>query len=274
MRFTKRFLLCCGLLGLPLLFTPNAKADSTAFVGENNGDFGTIDLNTGSFTKLGNSGVTLAGMAVAGGELFGSSYHQSTGTLYEINPSNGAVTTIGTPSSVDIDDFGSTTTGLYAVSFGATQDLYSVNPTTGAMTLIGPTGLGYGSWRSLSTNSSTLYFADGVDLYTLNTSTGAATLVGAFGGSAEIGAMLLENGTLWGGQDQGGIAVDTINPSTGAATEGPAPSSPFDSTFFALAPSPIPSSGPPPMPEPSSILMLASGLFALLPMRKKLVRNL
>jgi hypothetical protein len=272
MSFKKCFL-CCALLGLSLLFTTNAKADSTAFVGENNGDFGTIDLNTGSFTKLGNSGLTLAGMAVANGELFGTSYHQSTGTLYEINPANGSVTTVGVPSSVDIDDFGSTTSGLYAVGFGATQDLYSINPTTGAATLIGPTGLSYGSWRSLSTNSSTLYFSDGADLYTLNTTTGAATLVGPLGGSSEIGAMVFENGTLWGGQNEGGIAVDTINPTTGAATEGPAPSSPFDSTFFALAPSPIPTSGPPGVPEPSSLIMLASGLFALLPTRKRLSRN-
>lgn len=268
----KRKALLCGVFALPLLFATPAKADSTAFAGENNGDFGTIDLNSGAFTKLGNSGVILAGMAVADGELFGSSYHESTGTLYDINPATGAVTAIGTPSSIDIDDFGSTTTGLYAISFGLTQDLYSINPVTGAATLIGPTGLGYGTWRSLSTNSSTLFFADAADLYTLNTTTGAATLVGAFTGSAEMGAMLYENGTLWGGANLPGITVDTINTGTGATTTGPSVSSNFLSTFFALAPSPIPS-GPPSMPEPSSILMLASGLFALLPIRKKSSRN-
>jgi hypothetical protein len=150
----------------------------------------TVDLNTGTFSLLGNSGVTLAGMAVTDASLFGSSYHTATGSLYTINPTNGSVTVVGT-SSLDIDDFGSTTTGLYAV--GVDGNLYSINPTTGAPTLIGPTGLSFGTWRSLSTNSSTLYFADGPNLYTLNTSTGAATLIGSMGGP-EQRAMLDEAG--------------------------------------------------------------------------------
>ena len=154
MGWKQRALLCTTLLVFPLLFAANVKADDMAFVGENNADFGTLDLNTGAFTLLGNSGQTLAGMAVADGDLFASSYHLSTGTLFQVNPATGALTTIGT-SSVDIDDFGSTTSGLYVI--GTDKNLYSVNPTTGAETLIGATGLSsLGSWRSLSTNSSTL----------------------------------------------------------------------------------------------------------------------
>jgi len=270
----KKALLCTTFLVFALLFAATVKADDVAFVGENNADFGTLDLNSGAFTLLGNSSQTLAGMAVADGELFASSYHLSTGTLFEVNPANGNLKTIGT-SSVDIDDFGSTTSGLYVI--GTDKNLYSVNPTTGAETLIGPTGIAsFGSWRSLSTNSSILYFANGTSLYSISTTTGAATLIGSLG-TAEIGAMVFEDGTLYGGANIPGETVDTINTSTGAASTGDAPSSGFVSTFFALAPFPIPTSGgggsTPGVPEPSSFLMLASGLLALMPIKNKLLRK-
>jgi hypothetical protein len=257
-----RIVLCC--IALSFMSDSAMKAASIAYAGSNTGAFGTIDLNTGAFTSLGNSGQTLSGMAVAGGSLFAASYHTPNGTLFATNPAKGALMSIGSASGVNIDDFGSTTTGLYAVSFGGTQDLYSINPSTGAATLIGPTGLGYGSWRGLSTNSGALYFADGANLYTLNTTTGAATLVGAFGGSAEMGVLLTEGGVLYGGDDVHNT-VDTINISTGAATVGP--SSGLPGSFYGLAPNPIPTST---TPEPGAWGILAGGIAAMVLIRRRL----
>jgi hypothetical protein len=235
-----------------------AAADPMAYAGSSSGAFGFMDLDTAAFTLLGNSGQTLAGLAVADGSIFASSYHTADGTLFNVNPANGAVTSIGTAAGVDYDDFGSTTSGLYAVSFGSTQDLYSISPTTGAATLVGPTGLGYGSWRGLSTNSSTLYFGDGPDLYTLNTSTGAATLIGAFGSSTELGVLLTEGGVLYGG-DETNYALDTINPATGAATVGPTPSG-FPGSFYGLAPYPVPTSA---VAEPAAWAVMLVGFGAV-----------
>jgi hypothetical protein len=50
-------------------------ADPTAYMTQRGGDFGTINLQTGAFSLLGNSGQTLAGLAVVGATLYGSSYH-------------------------------------------------------------------------------------------------------------------------------------------------------------------------------------------------------
>lgn len=244
-----------------------AQADPMAYAGSNTGAFGLIDLNTAAFTSEGNSGQILAGLAVANGQIFASNYHQANGALFNVNPSSGALSALGGgEAGLDIDDFGSTPSGLYVVSEGAIQNLYSINPTTGAASLIGPTGLGYGTWRALSNNSSTLYFSDGPDLYTLSTTTGAATLVGALGSGAQMGALLLEGGVLYGG-DNTNNTLDTINASTGAATVGP-PDASLPGSFFGLAPYPVPTGG---IPEPATwavMLMGFGGLGAVMRRRR------
>jgi hypothetical protein len=172
-------------------------------------------------------------MVEANGVLYGAPV--GNGGFYTINPMSGALTAVG-GSGIIYDDLGYTTAGFYAV--GQDANLYSINPATAAATLIGPTGLGFGTWRGLSTNSNSLYFADGLDLYTLNTTTGTATLVGALGDSIEIGPLVQENGVLYGGQETPGLFVDSVNPTTGAATTGPGLTG-TTGTFFALAPFPV-----------------------------------
>ena len=224
-------------LAFLVLFAAGLKAQ-TAYLGTDTGEFGTINLSTGVFSLLGNSGQTLAGMAVANGKLYATSYHTATGTLYTINPANGSLSVVGT-SATNFDDFGSTTTGLYAVGFDG--NLYSVNSANGTTTQIGPIGISFGSWRGLSTNAGALYFANGPNLYTLNTTTGAATLVGPMGGGVQIGALLQEGGVLYAGVETPSLMVDTINITTGTATVGPALTV-ATGHFYALAPNPLPSS--------------------------------
>lgn len=231
-------------------------SDNFAYMGTVSGEFGTFDLDTGSFALLGNSGQTLAGMAVANGLLYATSYHVA-GQLFTVNPANGSLASLGAADGIAIDDFGSTTSGLFAVS--NTADLYSINATTGAATLLGATGLSFGSWRSLSTNSDTLYFANGANLYTLSTSTGAASLVGNMGGS-QFGAMVQEGGKLYAGRDAGGsLAIATLNPISGGATIG-ANLTGSASAFYALAPNPIPLISAVPEPETWAILLAGIAL--------------
>jgi hypothetical protein len=229
---TWKTVVCSIAAGLCLGATSVVKADQIAYMSADAGGnpqfsvvFGTIDLNTGVFSQLGPTAIggnfqePLSGMAEANGTLYGAAEGTNdNGQLYTINPANGTLTRVGA-TLLSVDDFGSTPTGLFVVdSFGT---LYSINPASGAATLIGSTGLVLGGSRALSTNASSLYFADGGSLYTLNTSTGLPTLIGPSG--ASLTALLQENGTLYGASEAfaPSLSVDTVDPTTGAATIGP-----------------------------------------------------
>jgi hypothetical protein len=215
------------------------RGDPTAYMVNGAGTFGTIDLDTGAFTLVGSMGQRVSGLGEAGGKLFATNWEDATGTLYAVNPANGSLSSVGN-SGIAYDDLGSTLTGLYAT--GVDNNLYSLNATTGAATLIGATGLTIGDFVGLSDNSGTLYYADGTNLYTLSTTTGAATLLGPLGtDSAELGALIQEGSTLYGGQELPTVNVDTVNPMTGAATQGPALSG-VSGNFWGLAAYPVASS--------------------------------
>ena len=215
---------------LPVLQSA-ARADAIAYMSTGTDQFGTIDLNTGVFTQSGNSGQTLSGLGVAGGKLYGGV--ADTGNLYQVNPANGALALVGA-GTINYLATGSTTSGLYALggpnTAGAALSLYSINPATGAATLIGPTGLDLSTTVvdtvGISTGSDTLYLTFGPSfssstLYSVNVTTGAAASIGNTGGDG-VGAILFENGTLYGGSNTNGVSladsVYTLNPSTGAGT--------------------------------------------------------
>ncbi len=251
-----------GLLAIGVFaaFACDLRADPVAYVGYGGGSFGTIDLTTGAVTTLGSLGQTPAGLGVFNGTLYAESYNGN-GTLYSVNTSNGALTAIGNSGVDYLGGFGSTLTGLYGVgvaSGGSTLDLFSINASNGSATDLGSTGLSLGSWRDVSTNSSTLYFGNGADLYSLNLTTGAATLIGPYGGSAQMGSLVTVGSTLYGADDVSDL-IDTINTTTGAATAGNS----SGGSVWGLAPDPLSTSSPSPTPEPSSWSLLGVALCAL-----------
>jgi hypothetical protein len=201
---------------------------TTAYMVTGTDQFGTINLSTGTFSSLGTTeaGSTaepMVGLGETGGVLYGAG-GANDDTLYSINTANGALTSLGASATIEYTAFGSTLTGLYAVS--TTGNLYSVNPANGATTEIGSTTLTNGGTLTLSTGSSTLYFAEfasgAYNLYTLSTSTGAAALVGTT--STPIGALMWDGvSVLYGGQDSPDpLKVDTLSIVNGAVTTGPA----------------------------------------------------
>jgi hypothetical protein len=236
------------------------RADITAYMVTGQSQFGTIDLNTGAFTQIGpNEVVQVSGLGEStvttfGSTLYASSYQNPAGILYSVNTTDGLLTPVSAGSGVDYVDFGSTLTGLYAVD--NLSNLWSVNPTTGAATMVGSLGIGLGGYQNLSTNSSTLYFADSSNIYTVNTTTGHATLLGPTGGY-EFGALITEGSVLYGGQDFLCCGVDTIDATNGSPITGPFLTG-TTSNFFGLAPVPATTT----IPEPANVSWLLVGLLA------------
>jgi hypothetical protein len=219
-----------------------ANASPFAYESTSSDQWGTIDLGTGAFTQLGTSAGQLSGLGEVGGNIYGGLSGSS--TLYRINPTDGALTSIGSDLGISYFDTGSTTSGLFAISFLNPSDLYQINPLTGTATDVGPLGITIqtaGVFTGMSTNSSALYITTGTRFYSVNTSTGQATLIGSTDGP-QIGAMVMLGGTLYGGSDPAN-QVYTLDTTSGAAgfvanvTNGA-------SEFYGLAPltaTPLPS---------------------------------
>lgn len=221
-----------------LVGAPQARADEFAYEVNSDGQFGFIDLNTGAFTNLGTLSVTLCGLAVHAGHLYGYGPCGTSGTLYEVNPANGTLTTIGT-APFAYRGLGSTTQGLYG--FDQSMNLYSVNPNTGATKLIGSTGLSNPSGFGVSDGLGTLYITptfeagcSGTWLYSVNTRTAVPKQIGLTG-LCGIGAMAVQDGKLYAGVFSP-FAVYTLSTKTGTATF-LADISGTSGYFYGLAPS-------------------------------------
>jgi hypothetical protein len=204
-----RFLdLIVTVAAMLLSFVSSAPADVLAYESSFS-DFGIVDLSTGQFTSLGNSGQTLAGLGNYGGNLYAGI---NTGTnFYQVNPVNGALTFIGN-SGVSIVATGSTTSGVYELGFD--DNLYSVNLANGALTLIGNTGIPLGSPTGMSANGPNLYINSQSSLYLVDTSTGHASLIGS-SGTTQFGTMVDIDGTYYAGTATNApYKVVTFDPNT------------------------------------------------------------
>ncbi len=212
-----------GVLGLAIFSGRPALAaasDPYAYSALHYGDFGVIDLKTGAFKLCGNSGTQLVGLAVGtGGTLFSGDFLNT--NIYTVNPSSGALTTVG-QAGVNIYLIGSTTTtvrGLptMAVYFvGADYNLYKLNQSTGATTLIGPTRIAVGGYTGMSTGSGALYVSVDDNLYSVSTKTGKGTKLGT--GSVSFGALVTIGGKLYGGIGPSINAVYAVTPKNAADT--------------------------------------------------------
>jgi hypothetical protein len=190
--------------------------------------FGIVNLTTGQFTLLGNTGHDLAGLVNVGGVLYAGD-NIATG-FYQVNPANGSLTLIGNGSEPIIDT-GSTTNGVYEL--GLDDNLYSVNVHTGALSLIGFTGIPLSNPDpiGMSSNGANLYVGTASNLYLINTSTGAASLV-SLTGPVELCSMVA-TGSTYSTIDCASGKVVSFDPNTTALTTGVQTNAPLN---WGLAP--------------------------------------
>lgn len=249
-------------IGFALSTSQMCFAGPIIWVNDSRGGLGKVDVATGTVTMVGNSGLTLTDIAFdPSGNLYGLSFT----TLYQVNTTNAALTTIG----------GHGINGGNALTFGSDGTLYAAGASPNLYTLNTGNGAGTPFANSMGTNSAGDLAFNGGQLYLAGTNNqlvrldlsnaGQGTNVGAFGVSSVFGlATASSNGVLYA---IAGTNIYTVNKTTGAATflsdySGQGLLDAYGAAFFDEARD---------VPEPASMTILGIGLagFAAYRSRRK-----
>jgi hypothetical protein len=193
----------------------------------NTGRFGTLDLDTGNFTPVGDvahKGYNGIGN-LADGTLVGV---DGDNNFLQIDSGTGAITIIG-PTGINVYTNASMLTGeQYAVN--EQNSLNQIDPSSGAATLVGDTGIGAidvnNFANALAGDGTSLYYIyeqTGGNpipstLYQIDPTTGAATAIGPTGATGLVGAGFV-NGTLYAYSTGNVHRIFTIDLCSGAATD-------------------------------------------------------
>jgi hypothetical protein len=298
MRSPRRFgVMVLNLAALALLFAGADQARADALFGASgsngvNGELVILNPATGAVaTDIGplvdgvGNPFSITGLAFqpGTGALFGATSNLSPTDprfLVSINPATGRVTPIGPFNAANGNPFGDIsfdpTSGKLFGANAVGGALYTINLATGAATRIsssntpittGSSGHGF----AVDASGTLLTTPDSAfgNLYTYNKTTGSATIVAPLSGpplDGAINALSFDNGVLFGVNNNQGFPSQThlitINPTTGAITDiGPSLND-LDAIAFQLP------TAPPPVPEPSTLALLALGGLGLVGWRR------
>jgi hypothetical protein len=255
-----RGILVAMLTGVILFGTAaNARADPIDYVVSQSRQFGTIDLQTGSFTPVGTADWDPSDMTgLPGDTIYGI---DRSGRLLTIDPTNGSGTAVGTTglggAAIKIRQDGT----LFGLT--ASGNLYTIDTSTAAPTLVGATGKSFYFFDMAFDSSNQLFAVDGdaggglSNLYGIDPTTAAIQLIGPVG--FRVAALEFENGILYGYTDNAPRPIISIDTTTGLGNV-VVNQDPSLGTVFGAAPATAPSANP----EPAGLTLLGIGFVCLM----------
>jgi hypothetical protein len=187
-----------------------ASAGSKLWIGDSAGNLGTVDVQTGTVTIIGNMSNTI--MVDIAFSPMGDLYGIGNGLLYAIDPTTAQIYPLGNTGGGN-----SLTFYTDGTLYSASNALYKINRYNGASTLIGSGGASYASSGDMAFIGPNLYLSSAVGsdtLVRLNPADGHATVVGPIGFGAVYG-LAYDGTTLYGVT---GTKIIKINPTTGQGT--------------------------------------------------------
>lgn len=253
-----------------LCVSATANAGLMVAVEESADSLVSIDTNTLAVTTIGSLGTSFAfgGLAYdSGNQVLYMVGGRGNNALYTVDLLTGAATLVGSHGVNDLFglEFDSSTGTLYGTQFSNGSSLYSLNTTTGAATLIGDMGRGIGGLAYNSATDQLVGSEDGAgDLYSIDRATGALSLLYdgdfvddsglAYDPDLNVYWQIDWNGNLYSYDIGNGYARTTLLSGLGS----------HDGLAYIAGDS---------VPEPSTWMLSAGGLLALIASRKKLLRR-
>ncbi|MFI3185112.1 MAG: hypothetical protein QX198_03955 [Methylococcaceae bacterium] len=184
------------------------------FIGDVQGNLGTVNVATGNVHVIGNMGHRMFDIA---SDPVGNLYGITATDLYSIDRNTGISTWIGSLGINDANALVFALDGiLYAAGFAGTQ-LYVVNKSTGQAKAIGTIGAGFTSSGDMAFNGGNLYLAAvGDQLVKIDlTNTLNSRAIGNMGFHDVFGLATGDDGVLYG---TAGTQIFSIDTATGAGT--------------------------------------------------------
>lgn len=183
-----------------------------------------IDVDTAALTNLGNTGLTIDGIAMGNGILYAADNGNS--RLVTLDPESGALdTVIGNFVNIATAEamaFRTSDGALFGIDLGG-GNLVSFDTSTGEATVVGPLGTAENLAGLSFSGDGTLYSIahSSGNLFTINPATGAATLVAAGTGNGPLGLAVHPFSDVFytaswkGGSD---MLLETVDPATAVRT--------------------------------------------------------